>query len=82
MDSLGSRIGAEIVTREHRDVSRIAEDCGVAYKVSGAGGGDLGLAFGGDSSALERFKKIAGEDFDVMEFAIDTMGLRVETTAE
>src|SRR5690606_10516042 len=41
--ALGHAIGAEIVTAEHRALAETARRFGVIYKVSGAGGGDLGL---------------------------------------
>ena len=82
LDRLGERIGVEIVTGEHRDVNRIAERFGVSYKVSGAGGGDLGLAFGADVAALEEVKRSVERDYDVIEFEIDPKGLSVETAVK
>ena len=78
----GSSIGAEIVTREHRGVIVQAERYGIAYKVSGAGGGDLGLAFSADTEALEQFKRAVAEHYDVIEFAVDPAGLSVERIGE
>jgi len=78
LEGLGERMGARVVTREHRGVNRIAERFRISYKVSGAGGGDLGLAFSADPGALEQFKKAVAEDYDVIEFSVDRTGLRVE----
>lgn len=78
LEQLGERIGVDIVTREHRKVTRQAEQLNIAYKVSGAGGGDLGLAFSTDSVALEKFKKSIEPDCEVIEFSIDPSGLVVE----
>src|SRR4029077_20651845 len=39
LQNLGLAIGAEIVTAEHRRIGEHARRHGVAYKVSGAGGG-------------------------------------------
>lgn len=78
LEQLGERIGVDIVTSEHRKVTRQAEQLNIAYKVSGAGGGDLGLAFSADSVALEKFKKSIEPNFEVIEFSIDPGGLVVE----
>src|SRR5690606_35950270 len=44
LQNLGAAIGANIVTAEHLRIGEHARRFGVAYKVSGAGGGDLGFA--------------------------------------
>ncbi len=78
LERLGERIGVDIVSSKHRKVMRQAEQLNIAYKVSGAGGGDLGLAFSTDSVALEKFKKSVEPDCEVIEFSIDPSGLVVE----
>ena len=62
LQNLGTAIGAEIVTAEHRRIGEQARRYGVAYKVSGAGGGDLGLACALDREALAAFGRAAGAD--------------------
>ena len=81
LEILGPKMGAEIFTREHLDVKRTAELLGVSYKVSGAGGGDVGLAFSADVDALEEFKKRVDKDYCVLELEIDKNGLHVEIGA-
>jgi phosphomevalonate kinase len=78
LEDLGRSMGAEIVTAEHREIARHAKRFGVAYKVSGAGGGDLGIAFSADPEALAAFKEAAGEKYGVVEFRVDTTGLSIE----
>ncbi len=78
LDDLGRSMGAEIVTAEHREIARHAKRFGVAYKVSGAGGGDLGVAFSADPEALAAFKETAGEKYGVVELRVDTTGLSLE----
>jgi len=78
LDDLGRSMGAGIVTAEHREIARHAKRFGVAYKVSGAGGGDLGVAFSADPEALAAFKEAAGEKYGVVEFRVDTTGLSIE----
>ena len=83
LDELGRAVGAEIVTPEHRAVEAEARKRGVAYKVSGAGGGDLGLAMSADPAALQAFKSaVAGQGYRVIDLIPDRRGLVVEEHAE
>jgi phosphomevalonate kinase len=78
LQDLGEAIGAEIVTAEHLEISATAERLGVAYKVSGAGGGDLGLACAADSERLEAFKTAVGSrGFRVINVSLADHGLQV-----
>src|SRR5262249_14454330 len=61
LDDLGVAIGADIVTAEHRRIGEHARRYGVAYKVSGAGGGDLGVACALDLGALAAFEAAVRE---------------------
>lgn len=79
LQALGEWMEAEIFTPEHLHLMKLAERFGVAYKVSGAGGGDMGLAFSADPEALARFGKAAGERYDTIDLAIDPQGLDVRT---
>jgi phosphomevalonate kinase len=76
---LGDEIGVPIVTAEHRQIGQEAERFGVAYKVSGAGGGDLGLACAADAAALAAFtQSIEGRGFRVINVTLAERGLVVE----
>ena len=79
LQALGEWMGAAIFTPEHLQVLKLAERFGLAYKVSGAGGGDLGLAFGTDAEALARFRKAADEHYVTIDLAVDPRGLDVKT---
>jgi len=81
LEMLGTKMGAKIFTQEHCHVKRTAELLGVSYKMSGAGGGDVGLAFSSDLDALEEFKKRVDKEYCVLELEIDTNGLHVEIDA-
>jgi phosphomevalonate kinase len=52
MDAMGRRAGLPIMSDAHRDLADVAAASGVAYKPSGAGGGDVGLLFAPSKSAL------------------------------
>jgi phosphomevalonate kinase len=80
---LGVAIGADIVTAEHREIGEQARGFGVAYKVSGAGGGDLGLACALDADALEAFKKsVSDRGFRVIDFGLAETGLTVDENVD
>jgi phosphomevalonate kinase len=78
LQELGEAIGADIVTAEHRAIGALAQRHGVAYKVSGAGGGDLGLACAADSEQLEAFRKsVQDRGFRVINVSLAEHGLLV-----
>jgi phosphomevalonate kinase len=78
LQELGEAIGADIVTAEHREIGVEARRHGVAYKVSGAGGGDLGLACASDAEALVAFRKSVGDrGFRVINVSLAEHGLQV-----
>ena len=63
---------------EHREIGVEARRYGVAYKVSGAGGGDLGLACAADVEALEAFRISVGDrGFRVINVSLADHGLQV-----
>jgi len=79
---LGREIGADLVTAAHRRIGDLAGEFGLAYKVSGAGGGDVGIACGLDPDALRAFSARAEElEFHVVPLRVDDDGLRVEEHA-
>ncbi|MBN1237415.1 MAG: hypothetical protein JXB36_02885 [Gammaproteobacteria bacterium] len=83
LDVLGRAIGADIVTVEHRAIGEHARRFGVTYKVSGAGGGDLGLALAADDDALRAFERAVGDDgYQVIDLCLDRQGMVVEEQAE
>ena len=78
LQELGEAIGADIVTAEHREIGAEARRHGVAYKISGAGGGDLGLACAADPERLETFRKsVADRGFRVINVSLADHGLQV-----
>ena len=63
-------------------IAGYAKRFGVVYKVSGAGGGDLGIALSTDPDALAAFKKAVRVQYRVVDFNLDTIGLSVEERTE
>ncbi|MCZ6585057.1 MAG: hypothetical protein O6930_03475 [Gammaproteobacteria bacterium] len=82
LEILGQKFGVEIVTAEHSEIAGYAKRFGVVYKVSGAGGGDLGIALSTDPGALAAFKKAVRVQYRVVDFNLDTIGLSVEERTE
>jgi phosphomevalonate kinase len=76
--ALGEAIQRDIMTGAHRAIARAAARHGVTYKVSGAGGGDVGLGFATDPTALEAFAKALPMGCEPLGLAIDHGGLVVE----
>ena len=81
LDRLGAEIGADIVTEEHAAIADVAARTGVTYKVSGAGGGDIGLGFAADDEALEAFAAAVPAACEILRLAIDEDGLVTEENA-
>ena len=52
---LDDAAGLGIYTQAHRKIATIAHDRALVYKPCGAGGGDIGIAFGTDRQALSDF---------------------------
>jgi phosphomevalonate kinase len=82
LQALGQAMDADLVTAAHRQIGDLAGSMGLAYKVSGAGGGDVGIACGLDPDALESFSEQAAQSgFCVVPLNVDEHGLRVEEHA-
>ena len=82
LEELGHAMQAEIWTAGHRAIETEANRFDVVYKVSGAGGGDTGLAFASDPEALRRFASAArGQGFHVVDLEVDEQGLVIEEPA-
>ncbi|CAN5158383.1 phosphomevalonate kinase [soil metagenome] len=76
LESLGAACGIDIMTAEHAELRRLASKSGAAYKPSGAGGGDVGVAVAEDPSALQRLRLAASRaGYDAVDLAIDPAGL-------
>ncbi len=68
--------GIPVFSPEHETLAELAANHGVTYKPSGAGAGDLGLAFSLDPAALAQFcSEAAGAGFGCPDLALETRGL-------
>ncbi len=79
LDALGRDAGIDIVSAEHRAIRNAARRCGVIYKPSGAGGGDIGVGCAGDSSHIEALRRaLAPGGYRMIDVAVDAQGLAVD----
>ncbi|MCL5799489.1 MAG: hypothetical protein M1574_05300 [Gammaproteobacteria bacterium] len=79
LDGLGSAASLPIVSPVHRRLEHLATKNGVTYKPSGAGGGDIGIAFAADTRGAQRFRDAASnEGFLVLSCPEAPAGLRRE----
>lgn len=82
MASLGEASGTPIVTETLSHVARLARAVGGAAKPSGAGGGDLAVAFFETRDALERFsRECEAVGLAPVRLRLGAAGLRLEPAA-
>ncbi len=80
--ALGGEIGMPIVTPALAAAAKLAEDLGGAAKPSGAGGGDVGIAFLTDPEAAATFRKRALHiGLEILSIRTGARGLRREPSA-
>jgi len=81
LDRLGVAMRMPILSEEHRALRWLAVECGVHYKPSGAGGGDLGIAFTTDGAAAsEMASRAIADGFSVLDLHVDPSGLAVSSS--
>ena len=83
LDALGKALRCDVLTPEHRQIAAMAERFSVTYKTSGAGGGDIGIAFTSDADALAALRSaVAEEGFLWVDLSVAAQGLVVEELTE
>lgn len=76
LEELGRAADMSILSPEHLDLRRLARRFGAHYKPSGAGGGDLGIAFSGDpSGAAEMAAAATSAGYRVLDLHPEPAGL-------
>lgn len=80
LKELGDRSGMPIISPVHEKLGALASQERVAYKPSGAGGGDIGILFSDDPERLEATAQKAHQaGFHPLDLSIDTHGKRILT---
>lgn len=82
-DELGTTSGTSIISEEHRELASLVETSGGIYKPSGAGGGDIGIAFADSVRLRDKIRHtIADSRFELLDITIDFNGVQVDTDYE
>lgn len=78
--SFDEAAGIGVWSPPHQRLAQLAAACGLVYKPSGAGGGDLGIALGTDARALQHFAaQSQASGYMPLELKLGGSGLWVET---
>gem|GEM_PF-248888 len=68
---LGEASGADIISEVHQDIGDLVDKAGGSYKPSGAGGGDIGIAFCRDQETSFKIKQsIEKSQFDILDLPL------------
>ncbi|MBL7093158.1 hypothetical protein ISS22_04225 [candidate division KSB1 bacterium] len=77
--SLGNKAGIPIISPVHERLALLVESLGGAYKPSGAGDGDIGIAFAHSAELMKSIKnKIISENFKLIPIQIVNHGFMFE----
>jgi phosphomevalonate kinase len=79
MGQLGRSAGVDIVTAELSQIALLADQHGGAAKPSGAGGGDVAIAFFPDADSASSFDRACSEHkLDLLDLRLGAEGVRAE----
>jgi phosphomevalonate kinase len=77
LHELGQCSGADIASAPHRAMDQVVRSLGGVYKSSGAGGGDLGLAFTANQPIAQAVAQaLEAADFSMLPLAFDPCGVQ------
>ncbi len=78
MDKLGQKSGVPVISPEHRRLNEIVKQAGGVYKPSGAGGGDIGIAFSKDADQMNHVKqKVERDGYKALNVKIADRGVQI-----
>lgn len=79
MQALGDAADAPVYTDAHRRLAQLAAQHGVAFKPSGAGGGDIALAAATDTKALAAFaRQVQSAGYGLLELTPAEQGVVID----
>lgn len=80
MKNLGNKSSTPIVSKNHQEISDLVTTSGGVYKPSGAGGGDLGVAFSNSLKTQEVISKnLENTNFKIINLDIAEKGIQIIT---
>lgn len=80
MIEIGHHIEMPVVSPEHQKIADLVYDFGAVYKPSGAGGGDLGIAFVRSAEDLtDLASQIQKAGFEIVHLRMGAKGIQVES---
>jgi len=84
LKQLGDDAGLPIISREHQEIASMVESVGAVYKPSGAGGGDMGIAFCRTPDLYDNLTKLFEKNnIQTIELAQEELGVhRVSSNQE
>jgi phosphomevalonate kinase len=77
MKILGDKAGIPIISPRHCEVAQLVMDMGAVYKPSGAGGGDLGIAFCSPESFNNIQKNLLKRNVNIMNLSTEENGVHL-----
>lgn len=81
LSDLGRQSDTPIISEEHQKLIGLASGSGAVYKPSGAGGGDIGVAFCDSPDAVQRVKhSIQETEFQILDFGIASEGVSLSNS--
>lgn len=76
---LGEASKTDIVSDSHQQIAKVVQSAGGVYKPSGAGNGDMGVAFcNGMDSRMQVEAVLKNSPFDIVELSLQTGNLKAE----
>jgi phosphomevalonate kinase len=80
LQELGNAAGIDIISAPHQEIASLAEALGGSAKPSGAGGGDVALAFVPTSCTEELRRNLSANQYSVLDEQFGAQGIRQERT--
>ena len=78
MAGFGDFCGRPVVNADHAAIGRLVREAGGSYKPSGAGGGDVGLAWAPEAEGLQRIvRRVREAGYSPLPLALVAEGLRI-----
>ena len=82
LELLGEFLKIPVISQEHQQIHAIVTDAGGRYKPSGAGNGDIGIAFGDSPGIMHRIQQMLNQSrYQLLDATITESGVRLTSAA-